>query len=109
MLWRLNHSRSRSARDHLSEDSKKSFQLKRERERGRERSLLHLALDLFCPVLSGSRDVVFTGHGCKVAHVAESGVGRRGWPEAVVPFAFGIADGGDVAGSWLRDRGCRCV
>jgi len=31
MLWRLNHSRSRSARDHLSEDSKKSFQLKRER------------------------------------------------------------------------------
>jgi len=63
--------------------------------------LLHLPLNLFRPVLPSLRYGVFTGHAGKVGHVAESRIWSRGWSEAVVPFAFGIADGGDVAWRWL--------
>jgi len=71
--------------------------------------LVHLALDFPCPALSSAGDGLFVGHAGKVGHVAESRVGGRGWAKAVIPFALWVADGSDLAGSWLIGRGCRSI
>lgn len=58
---------------------------------------LHFAVNFLCPVLSRLGLILFPGHVGKVGHAAEARIRRGRGPQAVVPFALGVADGGDVA------------
>jgi len=63
----------------------------------------HLAIDVTSPVVAGFGLVVLVGHVGEVGHAAEPLVWSGGWAQAVIPFALGVADGRDLAGSWLGD------
>jgi len=66
--------------------------------------LPHLAVNIACPVLPSVRLVLFARHVCEVGHAAEALIGVGCGPEAVVPFALRVADGGDVPGRGVRSR-----
>lgn len=54
-------------------------------------------MDILCPALADLSLRLRAGHGGKVGQAAEPLVRGGGRAQAVVPFALGDAEGGDVA------------